>query len=102
MKQIRIFLLLAALIFTVTASRQGTKSAAAASAPQAQESHQPPAARVVDLKASDGTVLKASYFAVAKPGPGVLLFHQSNRTRKPWDDLAGHLAAVGKIGRAHV
>ena len=56
---------------------------------------QQPAARVVDLKASDGTILKASYFAAAKPGPGVLLLHQSNRTRKSWDDLAAQLAAAG-------
>src|SRR5580704_11196742 len=44
---------------------------------QAQQSQLPAAARVVDLKASDGTILKASYFAAAKPGPGVLLFHQA-------------------------
>jgi dienelactone hydrolase/uncharacterized damage-inducible protein DinB len=61
---------------------------------QAQQS-QPPAARVVDLKASDGTILKASYFAATKPGPGVLLLHQSNRSRKSWDDLAAQLAAAG-------
>jgi tetratricopeptide (TPR) repeat protein len=54
-----------------------------------------PAARVVDLKASDGTLLKASYFAAAKPGPGVLLLHQGNRTRQSWDELAGQLAAAG-------
>jgi hypothetical protein len=53
------------------------------------------AVRVVDLKAADGTILKASYFAAAKPGPGVLLFHQSNRTRTSWDDVAGQLAAAG-------
>jgi dienelactone hydrolase/Tfp pilus assembly protein PilF len=51
--------------------------------------------RVVDIKSSDGTILKASYFAAAKPGPGVLLFHQSNRTRKSWDDAATQLAAAG-------
>ncbi len=62
---------------------------------QAQASQQPSASPVVDLKASDGTVLKASYFAAAKPGPGVLLLHQGNRTRKSWDDLAGQLAAAG-------
>jgi hypothetical protein len=57
---------------------------------------QPPSApRVVELKASDGVVLKASYFAAAKPGPGVLLLHQSNRTRKSWDELGGQLAAAG-------
>ena len=53
------------------------------------------AARGVDLKSGDGTILKGTYFAAAKPGPGVLLFHQSNRTRKSWDDLAAQLAAVG-------
>jgi pimeloyl-ACP methyl ester carboxylesterase len=62
---------------------------------QAQSSQPPPVARVVDLKASDGTMLKASYFAAAKPGPGVLLLHQSNRTRKAWDEVAGQLAAAG-------
>ena len=45
---------------------------------QAQESQRPAAPRIVDLRASDGTVLKASYFAAAKPGPGVLLLHQVN------------------------
>src|SRR5438067_13037207 len=51
-------------------------------------------ARVVDLKAPDGTVLKGTYFAAAQPAPGVLLFHQSNRTRKSWDDVARQLVAV--------
>src|SRR5438874_13343833 len=50
--------------------------------------------RVVDLKTPDGTVLKGTYFAAAKPGPGVLLFHQSNRTRKSWEDIARQLVAV--------
>jgi hypothetical protein len=36
----------------------------------------------LELKSSDGTVLKASYFAAAKPGPGVLL-HQSNGHARP-------------------
>jgi hypothetical protein len=62
---------------------------------QAQESQQQPAARVVDLRAPDGTVLKGSYFAAAKPGPGVLLLHQENRTRKSWDDVAGQMASAG-------
>src|SRR5437870_9218803 len=47
------------------------------------------------VKAADGTILKGTYFAAAKPGPGVLLFHQSNRTRKSWDDVARQLAAAG-------
>jgi len=54
-----------------------------------------PAPRVVDLKAADGTKLKATYFAAAKPGPGVLLLHQCNQQRKNWDDLAGRLAGTG-------
>src|SRR5437762_12118259 len=51
-------------------------------------------ARVVDLKTPGGTILKGTYFAAAQPGPGVLLFHQSNRTRKSWDDIARQLVAV--------
>ena len=67
----------------------------AANAPQVPQSQRPPVARVVDLKASDGAILKASYFAAAKPAPGVLLLHQVNRQRKVWDDLAAQLAAAG-------
>jgi len=59
------------------------------------QSQQLPAAPVVDLKAADGTILKATYFAAANPGPGVLLLHQFNRTRKAWDGLANRLAAAG-------
>jgi dienelactone hydrolase len=92
MKQMRILLLSAVI---APALVQAGNSAAVASTPQAQPSQQQPAARAVDLKASDGTLLKASYFAAAKPGPGVLLFHQTNRTRKAWDDVAAQLAAAG-------
>src|SRR5438876_8363950 len=53
------------------------------------------APRVVDLKSTDGTILMASYFAAAKPGPGVLLFHQTNRTRESWEDIARQLVAAG-------
>jgi dienelactone hydrolase len=53
------------------------------------------AERVVDLMAADGAKLKATYFAAAKPGPGVLLLHQCNRQRKIWDGLAQQLAAAG-------
>lgn len=55
----------------------------------------PPAPRSVDLKSTDGTLLKASYFAAAKPGPGALLFHQNNRTRSSWDAVARQLADAG-------
>jgi len=53
------------------------------------------ATRTVTLTAEDGTILKASYFAAAKPGPGVLLLHQCNRQRKVWDVLAERLASSG-------
>jgi dienelactone hydrolase len=74
-KQTKILFLLGALLLVRTAS---------ADAP-----------RLVDIKTPDGTVLKATYFAAAKPGPGVLLFHQSNRTRTSWDDVGRQLAAAG-------
>ncbi len=51
--------------------------------------------RTVDLTASDGTTLKASYFPADKPGPGVLLLHQCNRQRTVWDGLAQQLSAAG-------
>jgi pimeloyl-ACP methyl ester carboxylesterase len=53
-----------------------------------------PVPRVVELKAPDGIILKATYFA-AKPGPGVLLLHQSNRDRNSWGGAAAALAAAG-------
>jgi dienelactone hydrolase len=62
---------------------------------EAATSQSLPAPRAVDLKSSDGTILKATYFAAAEPGPGVVLFHQSNRTRTSWDDVARQLAAAG-------
>src|SRR5437588_11625021 len=95
MKQIRTLLLLAALIFTASALGQNTKSTVTPGASPVPPSQQPQPGRAVDLKASDGAILKATYFAAPKPGPGVLLFHQSNRTRKSWDDVAEQLAAAG-------
>src|SRR5438270_1858353 len=56
---------------------------------------QPPAPRVIDFKTRDGIVLKGTYSAAARPGPGVILYHQSNRTRTSWDDLSRQLAAAG-------
>src|SRR5205823_8943288 len=79
MKQLAIFSLLGVTIFAVGSSGERTKNSG----------------HPVDLKASDGAILKATYFAAAKPGPGALLFHQSNRTRKSWDDVARQLAAAG-------
>ena len=77
MKQVRTFLVV--LIFVATALGERIKISE----------------RAVDVKSTDGTILKGTYFAAAKPGPGVLLFHQSNRTRKSWDDVARQLAAAG-------
>jgi predicted alpha/beta hydrolase len=56
---------------------------------------QNPLPHVVDLKAADGTPLTATYFAAAKPGPGVLLLHQNTRRRKSWDSVGAQLAAAG-------
>ena len=79
MKQMQISLFLAALIFAVIALGKDRTSNG----------------RAVDLKSYDGTVLKGTYFPAAKPGPAVLLYHQSNRTRKEWDMVARQLAAAG-------
>lgn len=54
-----------------------------------------PAARDVTVSVPDGTTLKATYYAAAQPGPGVLLLHMCNTTRKSWDPLAPQLAAAG-------
>jgi len=62
----------------------------AAGAASAQSSTQD-----VDLTASDGVKLKATYYSAGKPGPGVLLMHQCNRERKTWDALAAQLSQAG-------
>jgi len=79
MKRTRFLLSFALLIFAVSGFNARAKTAG----------------RDVDIKSTDGTILKATYFAAANPGPGVLLFHQSNRTRSSWDDVAKQLAAAG-------
>src|SRR5437660_9533592 len=93
MNQIQTFLFLALTSFTAGALGQEAKSTSGTTpVPHAQ---QPPAPRIVELRAPDGTILKGSYFAAAKPGPGVLLLHQSNRPRQSWDKVARQLAAAG-------
>lgn len=92
MKPQQVSLLSAVLLVAAACLGQSTNRPATGGAQLAQ---QPPVVRVVDIRASDGTILKASYFAAARPGPGVLLLHQFNRTREAWDDLAGQLAAAG-------
>jgi pimeloyl-ACP methyl ester carboxylesterase len=88
MPSIRTCFLCAALVFAASAFAQNANSSAAQDRGAA-------AAHVVELKSSDGTPLKATYFAAAKPGTGVLLLHQSNRDRKSWDGEAAQLAAAG-------
>ena len=54
-----------------------------------------PAPVHVNLKAPDGTALKATYYAAGKPGPGVMLLHQCNADRTSWTSLATAAAARG-------
>lgn len=91
MKAVRILLALAVGLLAGAGYVSITRRTAA-SRPQGP---QPTGVRQVELKTSDGTLLKASYFAAPKPGPGVLLLHQVNRTRKSWDDVAARLASAG-------
>jgi pimeloyl-ACP methyl ester carboxylesterase len=49
----------------------------------------------VDIKATDGVILKGSYFSPGKPGPAILLFHQGNMDRHSWDGLVSALSAAG-------
>jgi len=52
--------------------------------------------RPVDLKASDGTKLAATYYSSSeRPGPGILLLHQCNRDQASWNTLASDLAGKG-------
>jgi dienelactone hydrolase len=53
------------------------------------------APRNVDLKATDGTKLAATYFAGGKASPGILLLHQCNSERSSWNGLATQLAEKG-------
>ena len=53
------------------------------------------AEKAVELTASDGTKLAATYFSTGKPGPGVLLLHQCNRDRTVWNGLAQQLTSAG-------
>jgi len=76
-------------LFLATVVIGGLLIAASARAQQA------PPPRDVQISTADGTVLRATYFAAAAPGPGVILLHQCNRQRRVWDPLAASLAASG-------
>lgn len=54
-----------------------------------------PPPRTVDVPAPDGAMLKATYYAAAGPGPGVLLLHMCNTTRQSWDPVGRQLSAAG-------
>ena len=56
---------------------------------------EPAGPRPVDVSAPDGTKLKATYYAAAKPGPGVLLLHMCNSNRKAWEPVGRQLSAAG-------
>jgi dienelactone hydrolase len=61
---------------------------------------QTPAPKDVDISAPDGTKLRATFFvasnsATSKPGPGVLLLHMCNTTRKSWEPVALGLSKAG-------
>ena len=94
MKRLHIALLIA-FISTIAGLGQDATASSAPSAPEPQSSQQPPPPHVVDLKPADGTILTGTYFAAAKPGPGVVLLHQINRDRKSWEPVAAQLAAAG-------
>ena len=66
-----------------------TASAQHAPAPAA------PAAKDVQLVAPDGVKLKATYYAAAKPGPGLLLLHMCNSSRQAWSGFAKQAASRG-------
>jgi dienelactone hydrolase len=66
-----------------------------AAAASAQQASAPPASVDVQLAAPDGVKLKATYYAAAKPGPGILLFHMCNSNRQAWSALASKMAARG-------
>ena len=52
-------------------------------------------AKDIDITAPDGVKLRATFFAAAKPGPGVLLLHMCNTVRKSWEPVAKELSEKG-------
>ena len=58
-------------------------------------SAQVPAPKDVDITSADGTKLRATFFPAPKPGPGVMLLHMCNTTRKSWEPVAKGLSERG-------
>jgi dienelactone hydrolase len=80
---------LAGLLFTLS-----TAAAPAAAPPAAAPASGEPIA--VDLRASDGVVLKGSLYKSARPGPGVVMLHMCDAVgRSAWDGLARRLSEAG-------
>ena len=53
----------------------------------------------VDIVAPDGAKLRAAFFSADKSGPGVLLLHMCNTTRKSWEPVAAALAKKPPLGK---
>lgn len=49
----------------------------------------------IDIPAPDGIKLRATFFSAGKPGPGVMLLHMCNTTRKSWEQVAKELSERG-------
>ena len=49
----------------------------------------------IDLKASDGVTLKATYTSPGRPGPAMLLIHQCNMDRSSWNGISKQLVDAG-------
>ncbi|MCZ6617154.1 MAG: alpha/beta fold hydrolase [Gammaproteobacteria bacterium] len=49
----------------------------------------------VDLEATDGTRLKATYMSPGRPGPAMLLIHQCNMDRSSWSVITPSLVDAG-------
>ena len=58
-------------------------------------SAQAPAPKDIDITSPDTTKLRATFFAAAKAGPGVILLHMCNTTRKSWEAVAKGLSERG-------
>ena len=87
--------IIALVVSVIGVAMQNVEGAAPPEDTSSVHSAAVPRPRTLAIKTSDGVTLEATYFAAAQPGPGVLLFHQSNRTRQSWNDLAPRMAAAG-------
>jgi Flp pilus assembly protein TadD len=80
--------------FLCAMSAAGVSAAGGAVASSAVQVSPRSPVQQVDLRTTDGTVLKASYYAAAHPGPGVLLLHQVNLERLQRPGGAAHVTKL--------